>query len=640
MNENVKCCDSCGCDHERFSKTPIAIGVLLYAIGVAIALFADFNLSIFGETADTIAPYLEFAIFLASYILIGGDIVKKAFSNIADPKNLFDENFLMSVASLGAFAIGEYPEGVAVMALYKIGEFLQDKAVSNSKKSISSLLDIKPQYANLKVGDKIVKTDPQNVKKGDVIVVKAGEKIPLDSVVISGRSFLDMSVLSGESVPKEVKEGDRILSGAINKSGLLSAEVISEFAQSTVSKIVKFVEEAGAKKANTEHFIRKFAKVYTPIVVAGAVLIAILPPLIFPDAVFSEWFYKALVLLVISCPCALVISVPLSFFAGLGGASKRGILVKGGNYLEALSRVDTIAFDKTGTLTKGKFAVSKALPSVDFSKEELLYYAACAESASPHPIAASILSAYAKEIAQNDISLHEELFGFGVKAVIRGKKVLVGNEKLMRVNQINFEPKESINTIAYVAIDGVYAGHIAISDEIKPESLTIARELRRLGVNNIVMLTGDRKDIANDIAKKLAINEVFSELLPLEKADKIEMLSQKGKKLAFVGDGINDAPSLARADVGIAMGALGSDITAQAADIVLMNDNPASVATAIKIAKKTTGIASQNIAFALGVKALVLTLGAVGLSGMWGAIFADVGVSILAVLNSVRAFRV
>ncbi|MDR3345815.1 MAG: cadmium-translocating P-type ATPase [Campylobacteraceae bacterium] len=633
MSESTKsCCSTCHHEHNgHFGKSVFFVGVTLYVIAMAFELFAN------------LAPYLRFGLFFASYILIGGDVLKNALSNIKKPKNLFDEHFLMSIASLGAFAIGEYPEGVAVMTLYKIGEFLQERSVSKSRKSISALLDIKPQFANLKVGSKIIKTAPQSVKKGDTLIIGAGERVPLDGIVISGQSFLDMSALSGESEPKEVGAGSVILSGAINLSGLLSVRVTHTYASSTVSKIVKFVEEASAKKAQSEDFIRKFAKIYTPLVVACAALIAILPPLLFDGAHSGEWFYKALILLVISCPCALVISVPLSFFAGLGGASKYGILVKGGNFLEALSLADTVVFDKTGTLTKGKFALSEVVSAEGFTKEELLFYAALSESASPHPIARSIVTAYGKEISADDIARHEELFGFGVRASVVGKSVLAGNEKLMKKYDIAYQKAQSAANALYVAIDGVYAGYITISDEIKPQSLTLVRELGALGVKHIVMLTGDLEAIGRAVAKKLGIDEVYSELLPLEKVEKIELLARKtpkGKKVIFVGDGINDAPSLARADVGFAMGALGSDITAEAADIVLMNDNPANVVKAIKIAKKTTGIATQNIVLSLGVKALVLTLGIVGLSGMWAAIFADTGVAVLAALNAVRAFRV
>jgi Cd2+/Zn2+-exporting ATPase len=647
-SKSASCCVGCdaiesksGDNRRSFWKTAIVVGIMLYAAGVALDL--SYGFAIFGENRATFAPYLKFAVFAASYILIGYDIVAKALSNFKTPKNLFDENFLMSAASIGAFAIGEYPEAVAVILLYKIGESLQERAVANSRRSISALLDIKPQFANLKKDDALVKISPQEVKRGDIIVVKVGERAPLDGVVISGRSFLDLSALNGESAPKEIGVGDTIISGAINKSGLLVVKVTSEFAESAVSKIIKFVQEAGARKAETERFIRKFAKIYTPIVVSLAAALAILPPLLTAEAAFDEWFYRALVFLVISCPCALVISVPLSFFAGIGGASRRGILVKGGNYLEALSRVHTAVFDKTGTLTKGKFAVSEIAPSGGFSADELLFYAARAESASPHPIAAAIVNAYKGAINPDDITEHEEILGLGARAVVRSKETFVGGEKLMKSHNIAYEKAQTAGSTTYAAIDGVFAGYIVASDEIKPESLTIAKELKRLGVKRVVMLTGDQRAIAEEVAKKLGVKEVFAELLPLQKVENIErMLNDlpRGAKLAFIGDGVNDAPSLARSDIGVAMGAMGSDVATQAADVVLMNDNPQNVATALRIGKKTTAIASQNIALSLGVKIAILILSALGLSGMWTAIFADVGVVLIAVLNAVRAFRV
>ncbi|MDR0747481.1 MAG: cadmium-translocating P-type ATPase [Helicobacteraceae bacterium] len=626
-----------------WQKRAIALGIALYLVGTALDFASDFHFAVFGGAAEAVAPYLRFALFFISYIFIGRDIVFKAFSNLKNPKNLFDENFLMSAASIGAFAIGEYPEAVAVMLLYKIGEHLQNRAVANSRRSISALLDIKPEFAHLKRDGALITVAPHEVRLGDIIVVKPGERTPLDGEIISGRSFLDLSALSGESVPKEVAIGDSILSGSINKSGMLTVKVTSEFSDSTVSKIIKFAREASANKAQTEYFIRKFAKVYTPIVVSLALLLAVLPPLIVEGAAFGEWFYRALVFLVIACPCALVISVPLSFFAGIGGASKRGILVKGGNYLEALSRVQAVVFDKTGTLTKGKFAVVEIAPSRGFDKEELLFYAAHAESASPHPIAASIAAAYKGGIDPSCIAEHEEIFGLGAKAVVRSKIVLIGGGKLMEEHGIAYEKANVSSGAVYAAIDGVFAGHIVVSDEIKPESLTIVGELRRLGVKRVAMLTGDQKGIGERIAAQIGIKEVFAQLLPLQKVERIEHMIEelsRGAKLAFVGDGVNDAPSLARADIGIAMGALGSDIASQAADVVLMNDNPQSVAAAIKIGKKTTLVASENIALALGVKAAVLALGALGLTGMWAAIFADVGVSLIAVLNAARAFRI
>ncbi|MDR2342825.1 MAG: cadmium-translocating P-type ATPase [Campylobacteraceae bacterium] len=628
--DNRCCSDCCGHSHKNnyegsFEKIKIILGILLFVAGATFSFM----------------PLFEFGIFFVSYLLLGGDILLLTLKNILNLKKngiygIFDENFLMSIATLGAFAIGEYPEGVAVMLFYKIGEKLQEKAVENSKKSISSLLDLKVESANLQKGKKVVKVPVQNVRVGDTIVIKAGEKVPLDGVVKDGKSFLDTSAISGESMPKEVKEGSEILSGCINQGGTLHVRVICEFKDSTISKIAKFVEEAGQKKSKTEHFIRKFAKIYTPIVVFIAITLAFLPPIFIENAEFSEWFYKALVFLVISCPCALVVSIPLSFFAGLGGASKRGILIKGGNYLEALSHVNTVVFDKTGTLTKGEFGVSKIKPSSGFSEEELLFYAAHIESFSPHPIALSILKEYKGEI-KNEVKNHEELFGFGVKAEVSGRLVLAGNEKLMELNSIVCEKPNAIGSVVHVAIDGIYAGYIVVCDTIKDESKKTVQDLKDNGVKDMAILTGDSEQAAKEIARELGINNVFAQLLPLEKVEKLELLSKniaKGKKLVFVGDGINDAPSLAKADIGMAISTL--DITTQSADVVLTDGNLQKVSTAIKIAKKTSAIAKQNIVFALSVKVLLMTLGVVGISGMWEAVFADVGVTILAVLNALR----
>ncbi|MDR0407922.1 MAG: cadmium-translocating P-type ATPase [Campylobacteraceae bacterium] len=629
MDLSGKCCSSC-CNNKNgvFGKAKLFFGVLLFAIGVVFSL----------------VPPLEFGIFFVSYMLLGGDVLILTYKNILNIKKdkileIFDEHFLMSIATIGAFIIGEYPEGVAVMLFYKIGEILQEKALENSKKSISSLLDLKTEFANLQRGGEIVKTHAENVKIGDIIVIKAGEKIPLDGVVISGKSFLDTSAISGESVPKSAKEGSEIFSGCVNQSGTLYVRVTCEFQNSTISKIARFVKEASLKKSKTEHFIRKFAKIYTPIVVLGAIMVAFLPPIFIENAQLGEWLYKALIFLVISCPCALVVSIPLSFFAGLGGASKRGILIKGGNYLEALSCVDTIAFDKTGTLTKGDFSVSKIKPSNDFNKNELLFFAAHAESFSPHPIALSIIKEYKNNI-KNEIKEHEELLGVGVKAKVSGKLVLVGNEKLMELNSIAYEKSDAFGSIAHVAVDNIYAGYIVISDQIKEESRKVIEDLKSVGVKNTAILTGDDEQVAKEIAKELNIDKVFSRLLPLEKVEKLELLSKnvaKGKKLIFVGDGINDAPSLAKADVGIAVGTL--DITTQSADVVLTDNNLRKIISAIKIAKKTSIVAKQNIAFALGVKTLLMIFGVVGISGMWEAVFADVGVTILAVLNATRVIK-
>ncbi|MDR0665790.1 MAG: cadmium-translocating P-type ATPase [Campylobacteraceae bacterium] len=620
---------ACSCHHEHqkkdFKKTRIIIGTLLFAF----CLFADID------------GGLKFTLFLISYLLIGANVLLRAFGNIQKPKNLFDENFLMSIATIGAFAIGEYPEGIAVMLFYQAGEWLQERAVSSSIKSISALLDLKPDFANLKQEGKIVKVSPEEVKKGSIIIVRAGEKVPLDGVVVSGESFLDMSNLSGESMPKEVKEGSGILSGSINKNGLLHIEVTNEFKDSTISKIVEFTKDAAKKKAKTERFITKFAKIYTPIVVSCALLLAVFPPLLL-GAEFDVWLYRALIFLVISCPCALVLSVPLSFFAGLGSAGKQGILVKGGNCFESLSNAHTIVFDKTGTLTKGEFGVVKIEAANGFSKDNLLHFCAYAENFSRHPIAQSILKAYNKEINQELIESHEEIVGFGVKAVVEGRTVLAGSERLMEKYGISYEKIFNLSGIIHVAIDGIYAGYIVSADEIKNESFDIVRRLKTIGIKRIAMLTGDSKNIGEKTAKELGITEVFTELLPLQKVEKLEVLSNalpKNKKLIFVGDGINDAPSLSCADIGIAFALPGQDITAQAADIVLMSPNPQKVVTAVKLSKKTVGIARQNIAFAIGVKAALMTLGIAGISGMWEAVFADVGVSILALINAARAFR-
>jgi Cd2+/Zn2+-exporting ATPase len=607
-------------------------------------MFLGISLFIIGIAFSFALP-LELGIFLTSYILLGGDVLLLAFKNILSIRKgkileMFDENFLMSIATIGAFVIGEYPEGAAVMLFYKIGEILQERAVKNSKKSISSLLDLRAEFTNLQKGKKIVKVPAQNVKVGDIIIIKAGEKVPLDGVVINGKSFLDTSVISGESVPRSAVEGSEIFSGCVNQNGTLHVKVTCEFQNSAISKITKFVEEASLKKSKTEHFIRKFAKIYTPIVVFSALFVAFLPPLLMENAEFSEWFYRALIFLVISCPCALVVSIPLSFFAGLGGASKRGILIKGGNYLEALSCVDTVVFDKTGTLTKGEFSVSKIEPSDNFSKDELLFFAAHAESFSPHPIALSIIKEY-KDKIQSEIKNHEELLGFGVKAEVSGKLVLAGSERLMELNSIVCKKPNMFGNVVHVAVDGIYAGFIVIGDKIKEESKKAIDDLRSVGVKNIIMLTGDDKQAAQDVAKELNIGKIFSRLLPLEKVEKLELLSKettKGKKVVFIGDGINDAPSLAKADIGIAVGAL--DITTQSADVVLTDGNLQKVVTAIKIAKKTSAVAKQNIAFALGVKTLLMIFGIAGISGMWEAVFADVGVTILAVLNAVRVIKV
>ena len=585
--------------------------------------------------------WLQIALFIISYIIVGGDVVKRAVKNIFKGQ-VFDENFLMSIATIGAFFIGEYPEGVAVMLFYQVGELFQSYAVGKSRKSIASLMDIRPDYANVKKGDELVKVDPDEVQIGDIIVIKAGEKIPLDGKVIEGSSMIDTSALTGESVPREVEVGSDILSGCININGVITAEVTKEFGESTVSKILDLVENASSKKSNSEQFITKFARYYTPVVVIIAVFLAIIPPLVIDGATFSDWIYRALAFLVVSCPCALVISIPLSFFGGIGGASKKGILVKGSNYLEALAETEIVVFDKTGTLTKGVFNVQEIHPE-GVSKEELLELTAYVESYSNHPISLSLKRAYGKEIDNGRISDVEEISGHGVIATVDGKKVMTGNIKLMKMMDIPYFKGELIGTAVHVAVNNKYIGYILIADEVKEDSAQAIKELKAANIKQTVMLTGDNKSVGSKVAKELGLDKVYAELLPADKVEKLEELfSQKSKKgkLAFVGDGINDAPVLARADIGIAMGGLGSDAAIEAADIVIMTDEPSKIATAMKISKKTLKIAHQNIVFAIGIKIIVLILSAFGITTMWAAIFADVGVTIIAVLNAFRALNV
>ena len=585
--------------------------------------------------------WLQIALFIISYIIVGGDVVKRAVKNIFKGQ-VFDENFLMSIATIGAFFIGEYPEGVAVMLFYQVGELFQSYAVGKSRKSIASLMDIRPDYANVKKGDELVKVDPDEVQIGDIIVIKAGEKIPLDGKVIEGSSMIDTSALTGESIPREVEVGSDILSGCININGVITAEVTKEFGESTVSKILDLVENASSKKSNSEQFITKFARYYTPVVVIIAVFLAIIPPLVIDGATFSDWIYRALAFLVVSCPCALVISIPLSFFGGIGGASKKGILVKGSNYLEALAETEIVVFDKTGTLTKGVFNVQEIHPE-GVSKEELLELTAYVESYSNHPISLSLKRAYGKEIDNGRISDVEEISGHGVIATVDGKKVMAGNIKLMKMMDIPYFKGELIGTAVHVAVNNKYIGYIVIADEVKPDSAQAIKELKAANIKQIVMLTGDNKSVGSKVAKELGVDKVYAELLPADKVEKLEELfSQKSTKgkLAFVGDGINDAPVLARADIGIAMGGLGSDAAIEAADIVIMTDEPSKIATAMKISKKTLKIAQQNIVFAIGIKIIVLILSAFGITTMWAAIFADVGVTIIAVLNAFRALNV
>lgn len=577
-------------------------------------------------------------IYFSAYLIAGGDVVLKAIKHILKGK-VFDENFLMVLATVGALAIGEYPEAVMVMVLYQIGEMLQDYAVEKSKESISSLMNIRPDYANIVVNSELIKKNPEDVKIGDTIVVKTGEKIPLDGIVINGHASIDTSALTGESVPKCLKTGDNAVSGCINTNGVLTIKVEKEFGESTVSKILELVEHASSKKAKAENFITKFARYYTPAVVFGAVALAILPPLFIQGAQFSTWLQRALTFLVISCPCALVISVPLGFFAGIGGASRNGILIKGACYIEALSKPYTVVFDKTGTLTKGTFAVTSINPVKNITTDYLLKVSAYAENYSNHPIASSIKNAFAEKIDKDLINNVEEIAGNGVKATVNGKEILAGNCKLMKMFNIAYIEAENIGTSIYIAENGKFIGSITISDELKSDSKLAIEKLNKK-VKQTVMLTGDSKTPAEYVAKELGIKNVYSELLPSQKVEKLEeLIEAKQGSVIFVGDGINDAPVLTRADVGIAMGGLGSDSAIEASDVVIMTDEPSKVSKVISIAHKTMTIVKENIAFALGIKALFLILGAFGFVTMWGAVFADVGVTLIAVINSLRALK-
>ena len=605
-------------------KPTLIIGTILYLI----AVIGDFK------------GALALILFVASYLLIGGKVVLTAIKNIARGQ-LFDENFLMTVATIGAFSISEYPEAVAVMLFYEIGETIQGYAVNRSRSSISSLMDIRADYANIIIDGKEKKVSPETVKVEDVILVKPGEKVPLDGVVIEGESFIDTSALTGESVPRKIVPNDEILSGGINTSGLLKVKVTKKFGESTVSRILEMVENAASKKADTEKFITKFAKVYTPIVVVLAILIAVIPSIFIKDALFSTWLYRALAFLVVFCPCALVVSVPLGFFAGIGGASKKGVLVKGSNYLELLKDLETVVFDKTGTLTEGVFSVTE-INTNGIDKEKLIEVAAMAESFSNHPIAISIIKEYGKEIDKEVIKEYKEISGRGIKAVINNEEVLVGNSKLMNEFNILYNEVDSIGTVVYCAINGEFKGSIVISDKIKENAVEALINLKKAGVKKTVMLTGDNKKTAYKVGEKINIDEVHSELLPLDKVKEVEEImkrSNKNGKLAFVGDGVNDAPVLARADIGIAMGGIGSDAAIEAADIVLMKDDINALVDAINVSKKTNKILWQNIVFALGIKILVMVLGTFGIANMWTAVVADVGVTIIAIINSTRCFR-
>ncbi|HLR33755.1 MAG TPA: heavy metal translocating P-type ATPase [Tissierellales bacterium] len=582
----------------------------------------------------------KFILFFASYLIVGGEILLRAANNIVKGQ-VFDENFLMAIATIGAFIIGEYPEGVAVMLFYQIGELFQDLAVNNSRKSIKSLLDIRPDYANLMKGEDLVKVDPNEVEIGDYIIVRPGEKIPLDGIVTEGNSFVDTSNITGESVPRPVGKGDTVLSGFVNTNGLLTVEVNKKFGESTVSKILDLVENASSKKAPTENFITKFARYYTPVVVFSAIFIAFIPPLILKQEL-SHWVYRALIFLVISCPCALVISIPLGFFGGIGGASKTGILIKGGNYLEALNEVDTMVFDKTGTLTKGVFKVSEIESYEGYTKDEVLEIAAYGEVFSNHPIGKSIVEAYGKEIDKNRIEDYKEIAGKGIEVIIDGNKVLLGNRKLLKDNKISFTEKDTYGTVAYIARNNQYIGNVIISDEIKAGAEDTISELKKLGVKT-VMLSGDNKQVVEKVGEALGIDSIYGELLPQDKVSIFESIitEKTGKgKVAFVGDGVNDAPVLARADIGIAMGGLGSDAAIEASDVVIMTDSINKLTTGLKISNKTKKIVTQNIVFALGIKLIVLALGAFGKATMWEAVFADVGVSVIAIMNSMRALKI
>ncbi|MBO3285521.1 heavy metal translocating P-type ATPase [Paenibacillus sp. FSL M8-0228] len=589
----------------------------------------------------------KLALFLLAYIIVGGDVVLQAARSLVRGM-AFDEYFLMTLATVGAFAIGEYPEGVAVMFFYQIGELFQGVAVNRSRKSISDLMDIRPDYANLKTAESVRRVSPEDVRIGDLIVIKPGEKIPLDGKVVDGKSHVDTSALTGESVPRTVEPGSSVLSGFINTNGLLTVEVSKEFSESAVSKILELVQNASAKKAPTEKFITKFSRYYTPVVVIVALLLAVVPPLVVPGAQFADWVYRALVFLVISCPCALVVSIPLGFFGGIGAASRSGILIKGGNYLEALNHVKYAVFDKTGTLTKGVFRVTGIYPAGDFTNETLLETAALAELHSTHPIAASLRESYGKELRAERVQQYSEISGHGIQAQIDGRLVSAGNAKLMEREHVAFNVAQQAGTldegtVVHVAVDGTYAGCILISDEVKEDAAQTVTSLKKLGVVKTIMLTGDNRTVAEAVGRQLGLDEVRAELLPQHKAEAIEQLSASKKtsdKILFVGDGINDTPVLALADVGVAMGGLGSDAAIEAADIVIMNDEPSRLVTAIHIAKRTRRIVWQNIIFALGVKAVFLTLGAFGIATMWEAVFSDVGVTLLAVLNVMRVLKV
>lgn len=612
---------------------------MLYRIIVTFLLFAVLMVCEHTGRMDGWNKIVLFVIYLVPYLVIGYDIVYKAARNISHGQ-VFDENFLMMIATFGAFGVGEYSEAVAVMLFYQVGELFQGYAVGKSRQSISDMMDICPEYANIEEDGVLKQVDPDDVEVGSIIVVKPGERIPLDGIVVEGESLIDTAALTGESVPRSAKAGDEIISGCVNGSGTLKVKTTKEFDDSTVAKILELVENASSKKAKVENFITRFAKYYTPVVTIGAVILAILPPLILGGG-WAEWIQRACIFLVISCPCALVISVPLGFFGGIGAASKIGVLVKGSNYLEAVAEMTTIVFDKTGTLTKGEFKVTDVITE-NSSKEELIELAALGEGYSNHPIANSIREAYGKELDLNRVTNTEEIAGHGIKAVIDGKTVLLGNEKLMKSESIFYTPCKSMGTVVYVACNGVFEGAVVISDTIKDGAKEAIHDMKQVGVRHTVMLTGDRREAAETVAQTLGIDEVHAELLPGGKVEQVEALLKAEKqkeRLAFVGDGINDAPVLTRADIGIAMGSMGSDAAIEVADIVLMDDDVTKIASVVRIARKTLRIVKQNIVFALAIKALVLILGALGMANMWEAVFADVGVSVIAILNSMRTLN-
>lgn len=617
--------------HNTHSKTKqMIIRLVLASLVTLFAVLADYT------------PAVKLSLFIFSYITIGGDIVWRAVKNISRLGNVFDEHFLMSIATIGAFIVGEYPEAIAVMIFYQVGELFQGLAVNRSRQSIHKLMDIRPEYAHQMIDGNLKKVKPEQVKVNETIVIKPGEKVPLDGMIIDGFSTLDTSALTGESIPKDVKQGDEVLSGFINLNGVLTVNVTKLYSESTVKKILDLVENSNSKKAPTEKFITKFARYYTPIVVGIALLLAVLPPLVIADALFSDWVYRALIFLVISCPCALVVSIPLGFFGGVGGAARQGVLVKGANYLEGLNHVQHVVFDKTGTLTKGSFEVTEIQPADNFTQDQLLEYAAFAEVHSNHPIATSIIKAYGKSVSKANVSHYEEIHGQGVIVEFNGDTIHVGNKKMMQQANIAFTHSNKSGTCVHVAVNQDYIGYIVISDQIKHDAKEAINQLKALGIKQTIMLTGDSETVANEVSHKLGIDAYYAELLPHEKVEKLEMIAKgkdKHEKLLFVGDGINDTPVLAQSDIGVAMGGLGSDAAIEAADVVIMNDEPSKLATAIKKANYTKKIVWQNIILALGVKSIVLILGAFGLATMWAAIISDVGVTVIAVLNAMRVLK-